>query len=329
MNQIAVISGKYEIPWAFIIIALSVISWFFFIGALYPSGKKGRGVLWLFLPLSVAFSFFFARLIYWYSHQSSFDGLYDALTTKDLSAFALLGILPGIVLASALLRPVRLVKDLPWFLDLISAPTLLALGMFSLTCIFSDACRGKTIITAPFFCRLPFSIASPNQQGDIEYRFATFFVGFLLLTILCFAGLAFYFRHKKQKGITAAFCLLLFSGAEFVLESTRYDAGYFPANGFVSILQIAAAVFIVGVTVYYSIFAKKKGSLIKTMIPFWILLLLFMGGTGYLEYLVQRHGDKAVPLHFAMCGTVLGMVAMPCIIFFLSMRKKKDADPQK
>ena len=329
MNPIAIIFDKYEISWALILIVMSVLVWFFFVGALYPSGKKGRGVLWLYLPLSVAFSFFFARLIYWYSHQSSFDGFGSALKSGDLSAFALLGILFGLVLSAGLLRLVRLVRDLPMFLDLIAPPTLLALGLFSLTCLFGDSCRGKTIITAPAFCRLPFSIATLNQQGETEYRFATFFVAFLLLTVLSFVGLIFYLRHKQQKGSTACFCLILFSGSEFVLESTRYDAGYFPANGFVSILQIAAAVFIVGVTVYFSFFAKKNTVSIKKMIPFWVLLLLSMGATGYLEYLVQRHGDKAVPIHFGMCLSVLGMVAFPCVLFYMAYRNLTKTSEKK
>jgi len=62
------------------------------------------------------------------------------------------------------------------------------------------------------------------------------------------------FYHKTQKGgvkaglrhgHVAMLFMVFYSSMEFVLDSTRYDSSFLRSNGFVSLVQILCAVFLV------------------------------------------------------------------------------------
>ena len=321
INSTAIIYNQTEILWAAVIILLAILSWFNLSLALYKSKKASKAALWVFLPISLFFSFLLCRIIYWYSHRPQFEGLWDCLVSRDLSAFSLVGLLPGIVLAALLIRAFHMIPHTMRFLDALSAPTAFGTGLLCLTCLFNNTFRGKNLITDPAFRKLPFGAANAGA-GGVEYRYAEFFVGFLMMSLIGIIMINVYRTMKKQKGITFCIFLLLFSGAEFYLDSVRYDAGYFPFNGFVSIFQIAAAIAIMGVTVYFSIRAVKRTSFRGIYILLWILELAAFAATGFLEYLVQRHGDKAVMLYFIMGAGLLCMILFPCILCSMGNKKK-------
>lgn len=320
IESTAFIIGSFEIPWAAIIIATAVLVWFTLSCALYKGGKSKAGTIWVMLPFAVFFSALFARIIYWYSHQPQFDGLLDALKSKDTYAYSLLGILPGIVLAALLIRGLKLNRNLPFLLDSISPATVAAVSILYLICLFHPSCRGKMIIEIPALQRLPVAYLNYNTQGEPEYRLATFFLGFLVMLLLAVVSVIYLESHRKEKGATACFTLLFYSAAQFVLESTRYDAGYFPTNGFVSIIQIFSAVCIFGVMVLHTVIRARKKAWKKPYILLWIGLLASMGATGFLEYYVQRHGDMAYFLHPLMCLSCFAMALFP---FFMRYHKKK------
>ena len=311
----AFIIGTIEIPWSAILIVSAILAWFFFAYALGTKEKENRLTYLCLLPLSVGFSYFFARLLFWYSNQSQFESFPAALRMGGFCYFSLLGILPGIALGCVLLRVTALHKDLPGLLDSLAAPTAFVSGLFYLSCMFHSSCLGKFAIVNPAFTHFPIAVLSTDALGNEQYRFATYFAGFLLMSIVSVFCLLFYLKHDKKKGATLAFFLLFYSAVQFILESTRYDAGYFPFNGFVSIIQIASAACIVGAAVFYSIIAVKKTGMRALYPVLWASLLLCIGATGYLEYLVQRHGDKAGSIYFAMTFSCLGMAVIPLIIF--------------
>ena len=314
MESTAFIMGTIEISWNAILIALAVLTWFFASAALY-TGKKNKVIaIWLMLPFAFFLSAFLSRSVYWYSHQSQFHGYFDALKSTDLGAFSLLGILPGIFISAALMRLFRINTNLPQLLDDISAPTSFMVALLYLTCLFNDSCRGKVLITNPAFHKLPFAYININPQGEAEYRLATFFIGFIIMLIIGIATLFFHFYHKKEKGLTAFFFLVYYSAAEFVIESTRYDAGYFPTNGFVSIIQIFSAVCVVATMVYFTVERVRKNGFGAVIIILWIAQLLILTATGILEYLVQRHGDWAYFLHPSMCVSCFFMAFVPMLM---------------
>ena len=320
MNQTALIIENLEISWSAILIGLTIPAWFTFALALCP--KKRIAALCASLPFILFFSFFFSRILYWYSHQSRFESLWTAIWSKDLDAFSILGIIPGIVLGCALVRLFKITKELPPLLDVFAAPSAFAIGFFYLTCRYHQSCLGRMTIENEKLWNLPFVSVSMSSQGEYTHRLAIYFFGFLAMMLIGTLTTIFYIRNNKKKGCTACFFLLFFSAAEFVLESARYDAGYFPFNGFVSIIQIAAAVSILAVAIIFLVrAAKRKG--FKAAYPIVIVLLLAsIGGTGYLEYLVQRHGDKAVLIHSGMCGTCLLMAVFPLILYVIGNKKK-------
>ena len=53
-----------------------------------------------------------------------------------------------------------------------------------------NICRSKISVTAPLLQRLPFAVASTDSAGNVSYKFATFFVSFLLLALLSVLSLA-------------------------------------------------------------------------------------------------------------------------------------------
>ncbi|MCR4650005.1 MAG: prolipoprotein diacylglyceryl transferase [Lachnospiraceae bacterium] len=314
MNPTAFILGSYEISWALILMAVAILVWFNFACTLYTGKERKTIALWVMAPFAIVFCAFLSRSVYWYSHQSQFEGYVSALKSLDLSAFSLLGIVPGILMAAVLIRLVRLDKNLPSLLDSLSSPTAAGVAILYLTDLYHPACRGKMIIENPSFQILPFAYMNYNTQGEPEYRLATFFIGFILMSLICVASTVFYLKNRKQKGETACFFLLFFSAAQFVLESTRYDAGYFPANGFVSIIQIFSGVCILGVMIYETVLRIRKKQWRKVCFLIWVAQLLVMGGTGFLEYYVQRHGSMALILHPLMGVTCFLMAFFPVLM---------------
>ena len=329
ISETALIIGKLQIPWNAILIGLTIPAWFFFSYSLYSARVKKSASFLLLFPLTVITSFFFCRLFYWYSNQSQFEGLFDALDSFNLAAFSLLGLLPGILIPALLLWAVRLIKKLPVLLDTLAAPTAFATGFFYLTCLFNNSCRAKFVIHHTAFQRFPVSVLSTDALGNIEYRFATFMAGFILMSLVGIFTLWFYFRNYKKEGATLAFFLLFYSAVQFILESTRYDACYFPFNGFVSIIQIVSAVCIAGSMIYYSILSVKKTGFRAVYPVLWFLHIAAIGATGYLEYLVQRHGDKAAMLYLFMSLSCFLMAFIPVIVYFCGKSGRKSQIPRK
>ena len=57
-----------------------------------------------------------------------------------------------------------------------------------------------------------------------------------------------------------------------------------------------------------------------------------MGGAGYMEYWVQRHGDQAVFSYSVMTGCLTMLVIITCVIRLLAVtkeRKKARASAKK
>ena len=324
MNSTALIIDNLEITWSAILIAFTIPAWFFYALSLYTTREGGKRTLslFVFLPFGVLFSFLFCRILYWYSHQSRFENLWAAITTKDLDTFSILGIIPGILLACVLVHLIKLNKNVPEMLDALAPGTAFGIGFLYLTCRYHQSFLGRMLITNENLINLPIVSKAITSQGETEYRLAIYFFGFLAFFLIGILTTIFYLIHKTKKGCTACAFLLLFSSAELVLESARYDAGYLPFNGFVSIIQIFAAVFLVAVLVYFLIRAIKRKGFKVGLVFLVVAELASLGATGYLEYLVQRHGDKAVIIHLGMVLTCILLSIFPLILFQLGNKKK-------
>ena len=322
MNPIAIIVDNTQIHWDAIIIVLAVPAWFFSFHSLYCANKGRRIASWIFLPFAVLMGAISSRLLYWYSHVEQYKGFSQALEDFNIGCFSMLGILPGLFLAAVLVRCLRLSKSLPAFLDALVPATSMGMGLMYLSCLFNYNCRGKFTVDIVSMQHLPFATAVP-EAGEMSYRFATFFWSAVFMFILSYVCTEFYYIKKKERGSTACFFLLLFSAGQFILDSTRYDAEYFPFNGFVSILQIFDGVCILALTIGFSIRAIKRKGFKWYYILLWLGQAGAMTATGMMEYMVQRYSDQHLKYYGFMGLSCVAMFALGFALYLMGCRKRK------
>ena len=299
MNQIAVCIGNTFIYWSSVIIFLGIAACFALSYALYTS-HGGRGsALWLLLPLALLFSVLLSRLIHWYCHMEQYAGFWRAMTDYSQGDYCLHGAILGTMLAALLVKKLGFTQNLARLFDCLAPGAALCIAFIRLSALFNSSCRSKIVVTSPLFQRLPIASGIATASGGAEYRFATFFVEFLVMLLVFWILLRFFFRRRRypmkndypRDGNVGLMFLLYYNAVELVLDSTRYDSSFLPINGFVSITQILCAVFIVGIFVFYSIRSvKANGTRFRHWIM-WVAFFLTVAGTGIMEYLVQRHGN--------------------------------------
>ena len=97
-----------------------------------------------------------------------------------------------------------------------------------------------------------------------------------------------------------------------VLDSTRYDSLFFRSNGFVSIVQVLGALALVLVIIVFSVRMVKARGFKGWYVLLWIAAAALIGGAGYMEYHVQRHGDQAIFAYSVMsvCLTAVVILAL-------------------
>ena len=186
---------------------------------------------------------------------------------------------------------------------------------------------------SPLLRRLP--IASPviSSSGAEDWRFATFFVEFLLLCVVFAAVLRFFLRRRrapmkagqKRDGNVALYALLLFSAVELLCDSTRYDSSFMPINGFVSLTQIVCGVCLLVPLVVWSIRSIRADGRSAFHWAVWIGWFLALAGAGVCEYLVQRHGDWYLGCYAAMAVCSFFMARLPYAMYRSICARKKRA----
>lgn len=320
-DAIAIYTGEVVIYWSSIIICLAVAAWFFLSLALYAPGGRASA-LWVFLPAACVLSVFFSRAIHWYCHAEQYDGFISAFSDFSVGSYSIPGVFLGVVLAVLLVRLLRISDGAGRMFDALAPGAALGIALIRLSALFGNADRGKVIVTTPAYQHLPIAAKVTGLSGTAEYHFATFFVQFLLLLVLSGLLLGFYYGRDRVRmksgpryGHTALLFLVLYCAMEIVLDSTRYDSDFLRSNGFVSLVQILSALSILGVLVFYSVHSVRSNGLRFYHFLLWLLFLASVGGAGYLEYLVQRHGDWYLKCYGAMSGCCLLMVLAVYILY--------------
>ena len=264
-NPIAVYSGDTVLYWSAIIISLGLLAALFMTLSLQRSNKGSAAAVFLMVPLAVILSVPLCRaralvLPYRAVRQSPCS----ALTDYSSGSYVLAGALPGVVLAALLASPLN-TRSTASLLDAFAPGAALAVAFIRLSSLFNSSCRSKIPVTTPLLQHLPLAAGFADSSGQVEYRFATFFLHFLVMLVLCWVLLSFFFARsnlpmksgQSREGNTARMFLVFYSASELVLDSTRYDSSFLPINGFISLVQIVAAACILGVLIYYSVHSLR------------------------------------------------------------------------
>lgn len=303
MEQIAFISGNSVFYWNSIVLALAAgAASCIFLAFYLPGGRPGAAAA--AVPGALVLSLFFGRLLHWYFRPDSYPEFWSAITDYTSGGYALMGCFVGCAAAAGLVRLLRLEPFAPAMLDAMSLGGCAGIAVGRLACFFSAADRGQLMP----FTALPLAYPVNNVvTGAPEYRLATFVLQ-AMAAALIFAALAVFFLlgKKRRTGDVTLLFLLLYGLTQAVLDSTRYDSLYLRSNGFVSAVQLLSAAALVGVSALFSARMVKGRGMRRRYVPLWIGMLALLGGAGYMEYFVQRHGDRAL-FSYAIMTACLGI----------------------
>lgn len=306
--------------WDSIILAFGICACALFTAALYRKNGGRCGAVAILLPIALIFGIVLSRLLYWYCHQGQFSGPGAALSSFSAGSYCLPGAFLGVALAVLLLRLLGVIPDHRLLFDCLAPGAALGLAILRLSMLFNTGCRSKIVITNPDLQHLPIASGIQTSTGLTEYRFATFFVEAIAFFLIFLILLALFSRRRtvkcgKSGGNIGLIFLLLYSSVELVCDSTRYDAVFFTFNAFISVVQIFCAVLIVACLVLYSVRSVRCCRLRPWHIALWVIFLAAIGCCGYLEYLVQRHGNWFLPCYCLMAAASLLMVGDTLILY--------------
>ena len=164
----------------------------------------------------------------------------------------------------------------------------------------------------------------------MEYRLATFLFQAVAALVLFTALGMFYIRGQKKglrDGDTCLIFLLCYGASQVLLDSTRYDSLFFRSNGFVSIVQVMGALGLGLSIVLFSIRMVKAKGFRFWFVPVWLVMAAAIGGAGFMEYYVQRHGDQALFAYSVMGGCLAFIIAMTLLVRAIAV--KAEAEKEK
>ena len=324
MDKIAYIVGQTYLYWQSLILMFAVATAIFMFAGLYI-GKSGNiAEAAVAVPVAMAASLLLARLVHWYCQSAAYESFAAAMTDWTSGGFALMGVFAGCLLTASLLRLVRITRNLPQMLDCMVLAGSAGIAVGRLACLYSAADRGmilENLKTLP----LAFPVINPIT-GQTEYRLATFMLQAMVTGVIFLVLLVAWLVGRKGKnlpdGETTLRFLLLYGAAQALLDSTRYDSLFLRSNGFVSVVQILSLLAILTVIVIFSVRMVKACGWNRAFLGLWFGELAILGGAGYMEYYVQRHGDRALKAYTMMAMCLLGAVLLAALIGSLGIKKE-------
>ena len=320
MDKIAFISGQTIIYWNSIVYTLAAAVAICFFLAFYLN-KTGNAVAgFAAIPLSMFLSIVLSRLVHWYSRADSYESFTSAMTDYTSGGYALIGVFAGCALAAVLLRVIFLHRSVPKMLDSMCVAGAAGIAVGRLASLFNSSDRGNMIEGLK---SLPFVYPVTNAvSGALEYRLATFMLQ-AMVALAVFVVLAVFYlkgRDRLKDGDVCLIFLLVYCASQVVLDSTRYDSLFFRSNGFVSIVQVFSALGLGLVITLFSIRMVKATGFKGWYVILWILIGGFIGGAGFMEYYVQRHGDQAAFAYSVMSGCLAVIVLLTLLLRCLAVK---------
>lgn len=320
MDRIAFIVGGTFIYWNSIVLTLAAgVAICVFLACYLPRGNPDAAAV--AVPMALVLGVILGRLAHWYFRPDSYDSFLSAMTDYTSGGYALLGVFLACLLTALVLRLNRMEPRIFRMLDSMCLGGCAGIAVGRLACFFSAADRGQILQSLR---SLPFAYPVNNVvTGAPEYRLATFVIQ-AMVTAAIFLGLLLYFllSKKRRMGDVTLLFLLLYGMSQAVLDSTRYDSLYMRSNGFISVVQLAGAAAVLGVSIFFSIRMVRQRGFRGWNVLLWLAMGALLGGAGYMEYYVQRHGDKAV-LSYSVMTACLGIIVLLAIGTF-SLTKKAE-----
>lgn len=323
MERIAFIIGETFVYWSAIILTLAAAAAACTFVALYL-GRTGKAIsAALVVPMALVFSLVLARFMHWYCRADSYDSFFTAMTDHSSGGYALMGVFGGCLLAAVILRALFIVRDLPEMLDCMCIAGSLGIAVGRLSSFFNSSDRGQII---EGMTDLPWVYPVTNAvSGAVEYRLATFVIQAMAAAGIFAVLLVFWLvgnRKRQKNGDTTLLFLLLYGVSQVVLDSTRYDSLFFRSNGFVSIVQVLGALGMALAIILFSVRLVKRRGFRGWYLVLWIPMAVLIGGAGYMEYHVQRHGDQAAFAYSVMSGCLVLVVLLTLLVRALGLRKR-------
>lgn len=322
MEKIAFIYGGTFIYWSSIVLTLAVVAAVALFAALYLWKSQNGMALSLTIPTALLLSVVLSRWIHWYCLTDSYESLRAAMTDYTWGGYALMGAFAGCLLAACLMRLLHVSKNLPQMLDCMSIAGGVGIAVGRLAPLFNASDRGQIVSDE---LGLPFAYPVTDAvSGIAENRLATFMLqsvstGVIVGALVLYLLICVMRRKKVRDGDVTLLFLLLYGACQIILDSTRYDSLFMRSNGFVSIVQILGLAGVLTAIVLFSVRMVKARGFKRYFILFWTALLALMGGGGYMEYYVQRHGDQAAFAYTNMAACLAGIVLITVVIRALAV----------
>lgn len=315
MDRVFLIFSGTSLYWNSLILTLSAAAGICCFAALSLIWDEKPLTIALYIPCALVLSLVLGRFVHWYTLPNQYGGLGAAFANLSVGGYALMGVVAACLIVAAAFRALRLTENLPRLLDCVSVAGCGAIALGRLSYFFSSLDRGSIVSIT----KLPVAYPVVNGvSGVTEYRFATFLfqAAALMVVFACLLRLNLKnhrMGHLPHGDVTLVFALC-YCALAVVLDSTRYDSLYLRSNGFVSAVQTLSAVTVVAVAVCYSVRLVRLGGMKKWYALVWGLIVTMLGGAGFMEYYVQRHGREALFSYIVMSVCLADFVMLTLLL---------------
>ena len=245
-------------------------------------------------------SCFLGRLLHWYFNAEMYGSSFAvAFTNFDIGSFVLPAAIVGVWAASYLVHWLHPSSSRLTVLDALAPPLALLFAFVRISAKFNSTCRGKIMI------------------GD-SIKFPTFLVSAVLM--FCVFLLLKRMEKKQEnaeEGDVWYWFVLLYAVVSVVMDSTRSDSPlmHFRVlsslnrfSAFVSLGQVMPAIFVLVITIKWSIRSIRVNGLQWYTVLAWLLFAASLFGIGFLgEYKIQRTAQYLLryPIMCASCCLLL------------------------
>ena len=300
MEKIAVILGQKILYSQSLTVGLGALCAVLMFLSLYLKNRKNAVPGIWGAALAAVLGLILGRFCHWYCQADAYESFGAAFRNFRTGSFALMGVFAACLLSAWILKLTKLETQMGYTLDCMAVAGCLGMAVGRLGFFFNTSDRGILMEKDGFFVS---PVVNP-VSGAVELRLATFLIQAVAAAVI-FVLLMALWKRKRRDGDLCLVFLLLYGASQVVLDSTRYDALFLRSNGFVSAVQILSAFAIVTAAAVFSVRAVKAGGWKWGYVPLYVVLAGLIGGAGYMEYHVQRHGSEAAFAYSVMSACLL------------------------